>query len=353
MAEAGERVFVGVGRPTFLERHTPRAHSEAIMQRYFWVGDHLEGKPKEIFDNLKPLAEKSAKVAGWTQTITEVYMAGQAVALAAFLAGRKILSFRKAKSINPQGENGFKPTDNQLRNELRLAREILRKRGGEAVMLSDGRILSKEGKAVVIAHSHPGLSSGEVDSQAYYAALPIEERHAVETEAAELRALRKKGKAKGSTDLGKIKIELMKVYQSEQRPMLQKAFQWFREEYSARTSDWNTSVLNRFRQSRLDPPQKSRLSSNGRVSLWNRMIPDAAYAFATRFWQLVQEAGGREVYQEKIDAIRRDATASTLDGYDSLEKALGDELGRMFVHRKTERTAFVYELMKMELTSKH
>ena len=90
MAEAAERVLVGVGKPSFLERHTPKAHTEEIMRRFFWATDHLHGKPKEVAEMLRPWAQRSANVAGWTQTFWELWLAGSAIA-AVSLVGKKSL----------------------------------------------------------------------------------------------------------------------------------------------------------------------------------------------------------------------------------------------------------------------
>lgn len=72
--------------------HTPEAHYRDIMKKYFWLTDKLEGKSLELTRHLRPTVEIAARAAGWSQTFTELYFAGQAAALLGFLGLRGLKS---------------------------------------------------------------------------------------------------------------------------------------------------------------------------------------------------------------------------------------------------------------------
>lgn len=94
---AREIVYTGAAKPPswgerLVRAHTPEAHYQDIMKKYFWVTDRLEGKSLELVQSARPAVELSAKAAGWSQTIIELYLAGSAVAITAILAGKGLRS---------------------------------------------------------------------------------------------------------------------------------------------------------------------------------------------------------------------------------------------------------------------
>ncbi len=92
---AKEIVYTGVGKfvkEKIIDPHTPEAHYQDIMKKYFWVTDRLEGPSFELSQRIRPQVELAAKAAGWSQTFVELYMAGSAIALTAILAGKGIKS---------------------------------------------------------------------------------------------------------------------------------------------------------------------------------------------------------------------------------------------------------------------
>lgn len=104
-AAASELVFVGQARPPswrekagrfvkekIIDPHTPEAHYQDIIKKYFWVTDRLEGPSLDLAQRIRPQVELAARAAGWTKTITEVYLAGCAVAFTAFLTKQGIKS---------------------------------------------------------------------------------------------------------------------------------------------------------------------------------------------------------------------------------------------------------------------
>lgn len=105
MADAGaELISQGVVKPSPLESvgkfvkekiidpHTPEAHYHDIMKKYFWVTDRMEGKSLELTRRLRPTVEIASRAAGWSQTFTELYFAGQAVAFLGFMGFRGLNS---------------------------------------------------------------------------------------------------------------------------------------------------------------------------------------------------------------------------------------------------------------------
>lgn len=132
MADAGaELISQGVVKPSPLESvgkfvkekiidpHTPEAHYRDIMKKYFWVTDKLEGTSLELTRRLRPQIEIVARAAGWSQTFTELYFAGQAAAFVGFLGLRG------------------------LRSAAGVFREMGRRHGGESVPATV--VLSKVG----------------------------------------------------------------------------------------------------------------------------------------------------------------------------------------------------------------
>lgn len=98
---ASELVSVGQARPSswrkmagrfvqekIIDPHTPEAHYQDIMKKYFRVTDRLEGKPREIAQRIRPQVELAVKAAGWSQTFAELYLAGSAITITAILAGK-------------------------------------------------------------------------------------------------------------------------------------------------------------------------------------------------------------------------------------------------------------------------
>lgn len=105
MADIGsELVSHGATKPSPLESagkfvkekiidpHTPEAHYRDIMKKYFLITDKLEGTSLELTRRLRPTVEIAARAAGWSQTFTELYFAGQAVAFLGFLGFRGLKS---------------------------------------------------------------------------------------------------------------------------------------------------------------------------------------------------------------------------------------------------------------------
>lgn len=102
---APEIVYTGAGKPPswgeragqfvkekIIDPHTPEAHYQDIMKKYFWATDRLEGRPREIAQRLRPQVELAAKAAGWSQTFAELYLAGSALALTTIIAGKGLKS---------------------------------------------------------------------------------------------------------------------------------------------------------------------------------------------------------------------------------------------------------------------
>lgn len=98
MPDAGhEIVYTALAKPPswgerLIRAHTPEAHYQDLMKKYFWVTDRLEGKSLELAQRLRPTVELAARAAGWTRTITEAYLAGSAVTVTAILAGKGLKS---------------------------------------------------------------------------------------------------------------------------------------------------------------------------------------------------------------------------------------------------------------------
>lgn len=90
---AQEIVYTAFAKPPswgerLIHAHTPEAHYQDIMKKYFRVTDRLEGRPREIVQRLRPQIELAAKAAGWSQTFAELYLAGSALALTTIIAGK-------------------------------------------------------------------------------------------------------------------------------------------------------------------------------------------------------------------------------------------------------------------------
>lgn len=88
-----EIMYTGSAKPLswgerLIREHTPEAHYQDIMKKYFRVTDRLEGKPREIAQRLRPQVELAAKAAGWSETFVELYVAGSALALTTIIAGK-------------------------------------------------------------------------------------------------------------------------------------------------------------------------------------------------------------------------------------------------------------------------
>lgn len=88
---AAEIVYTGVGKfvkEKIIDPHTPEAHYQDIMQKYFWVTDRLEGPSFELAQRLRPQVELAARAAGWSKTLVEGFIVGQAAAFMMFLGYR-------------------------------------------------------------------------------------------------------------------------------------------------------------------------------------------------------------------------------------------------------------------------
>lgn len=119
---AAEIIYTGAGKPPswgerILRAHTPEAHYQDIMKKYFRVTDRLEGKSSELVRSARPAVEIYAKAAGWGQTIMELYLAGSAIAVTAILAGKGLKTAagvfgdlaRKHGSTIPESPDSNKP----------------------------------------------------------------------------------------------------------------------------------------------------------------------------------------------------------------------------------------------------
>ncbi len=71
-----------------IDPHTPEAHYQSIMKKYFWVTDRLEGRSIELVQKIRPTMELYAKAAGWSQTIMEGFFVGQAAVFMKNLASQ-------------------------------------------------------------------------------------------------------------------------------------------------------------------------------------------------------------------------------------------------------------------------
>lgn len=72
----------------FVKSQAPEAHARRTMERYDWVSDQLDGKSRELFETMRPAAEKAAKVAGVSTTAMEIIFATQVAAALAILGGK-------------------------------------------------------------------------------------------------------------------------------------------------------------------------------------------------------------------------------------------------------------------------
>lgn len=105
-----EIVYTGFGKfvqEKIIAPHTPEAHYQKIMQKYFWATDRLEGKPREIAQRIRPQVELAAKAAGWSETFAELYLAGSALALTTIIAGKGLKS--AAEVFGRMGRNQGDP----------------------------------------------------------------------------------------------------------------------------------------------------------------------------------------------------------------------------------------------------
>lgn len=96
---AVEIVYTGVGRfvqEQIIALHTPEAHYQKIMQKYFWVTERLEGQSLELAQYLRPQVELAARAAGWSKTLVEGFIVGQAAAFMMFLGYR---GFKSAAEV--------------------------------------------------------------------------------------------------------------------------------------------------------------------------------------------------------------------------------------------------------------
>lgn len=171
-----EIMYTGSAKPPswgerLIREHTPEAHYQKIMQKYFWVTERLEGQSLELAQYLRPQVELAAKAAGWSETFVELYVAGSAIALTTILAGKGLKSAadvfrqmgrreggqktektavlrssRRTKFYETSGQNGT-PFDSRFNKAIRsalpdferlnLRNEVMRVAGKEAWLLGD------------------------------------------------------------------------------------------------------------------------------------------------------------------------------------------------------------------------
>ncbi len=365
---APEIVYTGAAQPPSwrerLRAHTPEAHYQDIMQKYFWVTDRLEGRSLELVQKIRPTMELYAKAAGWSQTIMELYLAGSAVAITAILAGKGLKSagevFVGLARRHPRDAGGAvmdtgdvqtkarrSATRNLTRTELLVARRRLKDHGVPAVMVGGGRILSHENGRVTELSSYPALLDGTGDQIDYYRSLPLDERRDIEARSVKIRESRKQGITPGTKEAGKVKIELAAKHQA----IFRRAFEWFRDRYSSHATSWNTSVGDRVSQRRMERRNNHAIMAKGDVTPRDIMMPDAANAFAKHFWQLVQDVGGEDAYRQRVEAIRQ-TVKSPSDGMKALADAFNGELSAVFPKgEQSGLSPFVYDLMNMEFPS--
>lgn len=94
---APEIVFTGAAKPPswgerLIRAHTPEAHYQDLMKKYFWVTDRLEGPSLELALRLRPTVELAARAGGWSRTLMEGFYVGQAALFMAFLGYRGLKS---------------------------------------------------------------------------------------------------------------------------------------------------------------------------------------------------------------------------------------------------------------------
>lgn len=169
-----EIVYTGLGKfvqEKIIAPHTPEAHYQKIMQKYFRVTDRLEGQSLELAQYLRPQVELAAKAAGWSQTFAELYLAGSAIALTTIIAGKGLKtaadvfrqmgrreggqktektavlhSSRRTKLYETSGQKGT-PFDSRFKKAIRsvsldferlnLRNEVAQVAGKEAWLLGD------------------------------------------------------------------------------------------------------------------------------------------------------------------------------------------------------------------------
>lgn len=86
-----ERIWIGTGR--FLKERAERSAARSMHLYDEVITPKLEGKPKEIAEQLRPVVEKAARFSGWSNVASEIYLAGIGVGLSVVLV----------KSIKDQG----------------------------------------------------------------------------------------------------------------------------------------------------------------------------------------------------------------------------------------------------------
>lgn len=73
----------------FVKSQRPSEHARRTMETYDWAGDQLDGTSRELYEKLRPIAEKAAKAVGGATTAMEIALAFQVAAGATVLLGTK------------------------------------------------------------------------------------------------------------------------------------------------------------------------------------------------------------------------------------------------------------------------
>ncbi|MBI4066226.1 hypothetical protein HY411_00775 [Candidatus Gottesmanbacteria bacterium] len=101
----------------FVKSQRPSEHARRAMEKYTWVGEHLDGKAKDLHDQLRPVAEQAAKIGGVATTTMEVVMATQVAVGLAILAGVKGKELFMNRELRERTIGGAKNVAGQVGRE--------------------------------------------------------------------------------------------------------------------------------------------------------------------------------------------------------------------------------------------
>lgn len=149
----------------FIKSQAPSQHARRTMEKIDWVGDRLDGTSRELYEKLRPVAEKASQVAGVVTTTMEVVLALEVAVGAALLLGHPAgraaigeLTRSSLEKMNPKTKRRILRTVARARRVPRsamssvgeLGRRIFGKTAGK---LEDKAVSGATEKAVSVAAS--------------------------------------------------------------------------------------------------------------------------------------------------------------------------------------------------------
>lgn len=171
----------------FVKSQRPSEHQRRTMEKFDWVGEHLDGTSKELLEKLRPTAEKAAKLAGVATSTMQIALALEVAAGTVLLVGAKGKDIFFNKPLREKTVGGVKDIAGKVKKE---ASSILK---GTYEKAKDGFITALgvlgAGMAMKGIDKYAKQERGKPVDHPEQRATPFEKQHALARKIGELDSL--------------------------------------------------------------------------------------------------------------------------------------------------------------------